>query len=293
VIHVGVAGWAYRDWEGVVYPARHPAGFDPLAYLAEYVDCVEVNSTFYRIPPPAFADRWARTVAGRERFRFTAKLWEGFTHERAKRWTEADVRAFHEAVEPLQAAGRLGAVVVQFPWFFERSMENAERVRQIAAAFGDLPLVLEVRNDSWLAPESLEEITALSLNLCNIDLPLARGSIRPSARATGPVGYVRLHGRNARAWFSRTATRDEKYDYLYTEEEEGEWVERVRRLAGRTTETYVVANNHFRGQALVNALSIRSRLLGSAVKVPPPLLEAYPRLRRVALAEEGTGDLFS
>lgn len=292
MIHVGVAGWAYRDWEGVVYPSPRPGGFDPLAYLAGFVDCIEVNSTFYRIPPPAYAERWVRTVEPFERFRFTAKLWEGFTHEAAARWTEDDVRAFHDAVEPLRAAGRLGAVVVQFPWFFDRTSANAERVRQIAAAFGDLPLVLEVRHESWVSPEALEEITALALNLCNIDLPIARGSIRPSARATGSVGYVRLHGRNYRAWFSKTAGRDEKYDYLYTEEEEGEWVERARRLAGRTQETYVIANNHFRGQALANALSIRSRLRGEPVRVPPPLLDAYPRLKGVAEGG-GTGKLFS
>ena len=96
------------------------------------------------------------------------------------------------------------------------------------------------------------------------------------------MGYARLHGRNRAAWFSRTAGRDQKYDYLYTEEEEDEWVERARAIAARAEETYLVANNHFRGQAPANALSIRAKLEGGRVAVPPSLLGAFERLRKIA-----------
>lgn len=288
-VYVGVAGWAYRDWEGIVYPAEKETGFEPLRYLSRYLDCIEVNSTFYGIPAPAAAERWVEAVASRPRFRFTAKLWQGFTHAEAARWTEADVRAFHAAVAPLRAARRLGAIVVQFPWNFDRRPENESRVERIGYAFGDLPLVLEVRHRSWAEPEAVERIAALGYNLCNIDLPLSKTSIRPAARVTGPVGYARLHGRNYAAWFSREASRDEKYDYLYTEEEENEWVERTRRIAAQARETYVVANNHFRGQAPANALSIRSKLERRAVDVPSPLLQAFERLQKVATPESRRG----
>ncbi|HET6204055.1 MAG TPA: DUF72 domain-containing protein [Planctomycetota bacterium] len=289
-VRVGVAGWSYRDWEGVVYPEGKPRGFDPLRYLAGYLDCLEVNSTFYRIPRPATAERWARAVEDRPRFRFTAKVWEGFTHGKKGEATEEDVRAFRAAVEPLRAAGRLGAIVFQFPWHYARCPGNEERIARLALAFESLPRVLEVRHASWVEPEGVERISALGFSLCNIDQPLARSSLRPAARVTGPVGYVRLHGRNYGAWFSREAGRDEKYDYLYTEEEEDEWVGRARTIAARAEETYVVANNHFRGQAPANALSIRAKLEGGRVAVPPPLLRAFPLLEKVAGPAEAPGE---
>ena len=281
-IRVGVAGWSYPDWEGVVYPGVKPRGFDPLRYLAGYFDCLEVNSTFYRIPPPRMAERWFRAVEDRPRFRFTAKAWEGFTHGAEGEWTEADANAFREAVEPLRAAGRLGAVVFQFPWHFARHPETESKLSRLVDTFGALPLVLEVRHASWVEEEGMRRIAALGLSLCNIDQPLARTSIRPASHVTGRLGYVRLHGRNYAAWFSREAGRDEKYDYLYDEAEEEEWVGRTRAIAERAEETYLVANNHFRGQAPANALSIRAKLEGRKVAVPPPLLVAFERLRSIA-----------
>lgn len=284
-IRVGIAGWSYRDWEGVVYPAKKPRGFDPLRYLAGHFDCIEVNSTFYRIPPPATAGRWARVVEDRPGFRFTAKAWEGFTHAEEDEAPASEVGAFRSALEPLRAAGRLGAVVFQFPWHFARTPAHEARLARLAEAFEGLPRVLEVRHASWVDPEGIERVTRLGYSLCNIDLPLARDSIRPASRVTGPIGYARLHGRNEAAWFSRSAGRDEKYDYLYTEAEEDEWVERTRAIAARAGETYLVANNHFRGQAPANALSIRAKLEGGKVAVPFPLLAAFERLRRIATAE--------
>ena len=86
VVRYGPAGWTYKDWEGVVYPRPKPRGFDPLEFLAGYFDTVEINSTFYRPAAAKVAAQWAERVSGNRRFRFTARLYRRFTHER-EAWT--------------------------------------------------------------------------------------------------------------------------------------------------------------------------------------------------------------
>ncbi|MBI4879063.1 MAG: DUF72 domain-containing protein [Planctomycetes bacterium] len=284
-LRIGTAGWSYPDWRGVVYPRNVPDGFDALRYLAAYVDVIEINSTFYRPPEPRIAERWAETVSGLPGFRFTAKLYQGFTHAPPAEWSEAEVRQFQDGLCPLAEAGLLGAVLAQFPFFFANTPENLAHLQRIAATFDLAPLVVEVRHRSFTSRAALDAFASLGLSFCNVDQPLARTSIEPGARVTGPVGYFRLHGRNREAWFAKGATRDEKYDYLYSEEEIARFVPLVRALLDKAPETYVVANNHFLGKAPANALELKHLLSGEPVEVPPALIEAYPRLR--SLAGEG------
>src|SRR5688572_18115921 len=114
-VRFGPAGWDYKDWAGVVFPSPKPRGFDPLAYLARYFDTVEINSTFYRPAAPKVGQSWAERVEDNRRFRFTVKLWQRFTHERAESWTSQEVKDARGVLDVLQKAERLGAVLVQFP----------------------------------------------------------------------------------------------------------------------------------------------------------------------------------
>src|SRR5918992_802877 len=98
-IRIGPAGWSYPDWQGQVYPAKAGRGFDPLAYLAQYFDTIEINSTFYRIPDPKTTQRWVDRVADHPDFRFTAKLWQGFPHEGTA--SAEDEATFRHAMAPL------------------------------------------------------------------------------------------------------------------------------------------------------------------------------------------------
>ncbi len=268
-IRVGPAGWSYDDWGGRVYPDPVPSGFDALAYLARCFDTIEVNSTFYRPAPPRMSEAWARRTP--EGFLFTVKAWEKFTHDR-EGFTEAEARVFQEGLAPLLGAGKLGALLLQFPWFFKDGPGERDRIRRALEALGDwAPVVLEVRHRSWL--DALDFLRGLGLSFCNIDQPRSSTSITGTRHVTGPVGYVRLHGRNARAWFSKEATRDEKYDYLYSPQELGEWVEAARSM--EADRVFVIANNHFQGKAVVNAIQLR-RALGQEAPVPEPLARAYP-----------------
>lgn len=285
MIRFGVAGWDYRDWWGQVYPDPKPRGFDPLAYLVRFFDTIEINSTFYRPPAPRSATSWAKRVAANPRFSFTAKLWQRFTHQRDEAWGAADVAAVRDGLGPLKDAGRLGCLLVQFPWSFKRSAESREWLDDVTRAFEDFPLAIEVRHASWNVPEFYAALAERGIGAVNIDQPVFKQSIKPDAKVTSPVGYVRLHGRNYENWFRDDAASHERYDYLYTKDELQSWLDRIHEVAERARETYVITNNHYRGQAAVNALMLRRMYGDEGVEVPPELAAAFPEpLAGVGLA---------
>ena len=279
---VGVSGWSYPDWEGTVYPKRSTRGFDALAFMAEHFDAVEINSSFYRTPAPRAAADWAARVASKPEFRFSAKLHQRFTHQRDEAWTSEDAEQFRQAMAPLVDAGRLGAVLVQFPWSFRYGPTEADWLARLAHTFTELPLVVEVRHTSWLGDEAQQSLNGLGVGFCNIDQPPHRDGIPPTEQVMGGVGYVRLHGRNAENWFAKNATPSDRYDYLYREDELDEWIERIHRIADQADHTYVFTNNHYRGQAPANALQIMAKLRGEKVTVPDLLQRTYPALGGIA-----------
>ncbi len=283
-IRIGPAGWSYKDWEGVVYPRKPGAKFDPLSYLSRLFDTIEINSTFYRPPAATSAKAWARRVADNSDFRFTAKLHRAFTHERGKA-TNDDEKTFREGIDPLAEAGKLGALLLQFPWSFKNTDEERAYLIKLISRFKDYPLILEVRHASWNNPAIYEELEQREVGICNIDQPVFNKSIRPSALTTSTVGYVRLHGRNYQNWFREKAVRDERYNYLYSAEELEPWIVRVKEVAKQVKETYVITNNHFLGKAVVNALEIKSTIEERRVPAPLPLFEKYPQLADSAIPE--------
>ena len=270
-IRVGPAGWSYKDWEGTVYP-KHGSKFDHLAYLASFFDTIEINSPFYRIPPPSHAKSWVRRVAANPDFKFTTKVFRGFTHDDAP-LLERDVKAFRDYLDPLADANRLGAVLLQYPWSFKNSEESRQKLTQLFSQFGAYPLALEVRHATFQNDGFLEFLNAQNVAWVNVDQPLFHDSVKPSDAATGPLAYVRLHGRNYEKWFAHGESW-ERYNYLYSKEELAPWAERIRAVA-QEKETYVVTNNHFRGQAIVNAVDLEESL-GLDAKMPPQLREVYP-----------------
>jgi uncharacterized protein YecE (DUF72 family) len=219
-------------------------------------------------------------------FVFTAKLNRLFTHERGQA-TEHDESDFRSGIEPLVTANKLGALLLQFPWSFKNTEEERSYLVRLLKRFQDYPLVLEVRHASWNTPEMYELLEQLQVGICNIDQPLFSKSIKPSAMSTSRIGYVRLHGRNYQHWFREEAPRDDRYDYLYSHEELEPWLVRIKEIAKHTQESYVITNNHFRGQAVVNALELKSTIEGKPVLAPEPLLERYPRLRESTRPEDG------
>ena len=162
--------------------------------MANYFDTIEINVSFYRPVPAKTAETWLKRIEHNARFRFTAKLWRGFTHERNA--TANDEREFKDGIIPLLEAERLGALLLQFPWSFRNTDENREYIARLRARSSEYPLVLEVRHGSWSKPGTLDMLEQLGIGLCNIDQPLFKRSVKSSGLATSTIGYVRLHGRN-------------------------------------------------------------------------------------------------
>ncbi len=201
-ILVGTAGWSYPDWENLVYPSAK--AINRLRMVARYLDCVEVDSSFYHPPAPQTAANWVKATAAQPDFRFLAKAWQRFTHERTTPWTQAEHDLFARGLAPLREAERLDALLFQFPWSFRNDARNRDWLARVADTFANWPVAVELRHDSWLGDatdSTLEFFRARRLTFCNIDQPGLGHCIQPASYATTDTGYYRLHGRNARNWF--------------------------------------------------------------------------------------------
>ena len=291
-IRIGTAGWSYKDWEGIVYPARVRREFHPAEYLARYFDVIEINTSFYGPIKPELAKLWCRKVAGvNPEFTFTAKLYKAFTHAPGGEVqptsaatlspTEKDERDVREGLGPLAEAGKLGALLMQFPISFKNTPPNRDYLTELARRFQEYPRVVEVRHASWNNPEILSSLAEKGVSFCNIDQPLLGRAIAPTTHATAPIGYVRLHGRNYEQWFEHEKPHD-RYNYLYSEGELAQWKPRIEEIARKTEVTYVIANNHFEGKAAVNGLQLKHMLTGQKVRAPETLVERYPELRGIS-----------
>lgn len=242
MIRIGIAGWKYKDWDGIVYPKPKPRGFDELNYVAGYFDTVEINSSFYGAPRPAAAKKWVVSVVNNHAFQFTAKLFHSFTHERKP--MPNDEKDFKDGIAPLVEANRLGALLIQFPWSFKNSPESRQYLVGLKRRFREYPLVIEVRHASWIKDEILDLLNELGVGIVNIDQPLFQRSVTPAAHVTSTIGYIRLHGRNYKNWFSKQADVRERYDHLYSLDELDPWVDRTKQIAKDAKEIYVMSNNH-------------------------------------------------
>ena len=269
-VRIGPAGWLYDDWEGVVYPV-HGSRFDHLAHLAQFFDTIEVNSSFYRTPPIGHATSWLRRTSFNEHFRFTIKLYQGFTHHDSIPPSE-EIKAFRDFLDPIAEAGRLGALLMQFPWSFRATGKTREKLATLFDLFRGYPTVVEVRHGSFRIDRFHQFLEKHDVGVANIDQPVIGNSIRPDSIVTGSVGYARFHGRNYEKWIEH-AEPWERYDYLYTQEELDPWVDRIRTMA-KSRDVYVITNNHFRGQAIVNAIDLK-RALDQAAEIPPALARFY------------------
>lgn len=254
-LRIGTSGFSYADWRGPFYPARLPDR-QMLDYYAEQFPAVEINSTYYRIPPASTLASLARRAEGR--LEFTVKAHQDLTHHR-DRYAEA-APVFRAALAPLREAGILGCVLAQFPSAFRAGPEAREFLRRLAADLAPDPVAVEFRHASWITEETFAWLRELGIGFCAVDAPRLPDLPPPVAAVTAPVGYVRFHGRNAGTW--RTGTATTRYDYLYTEDELRDWVPRIRAVAAGAERAYVFFNNHVRGQAVMNARMLAGLLRG-------------------------------
>ncbi len=255
MFRVGTSGFSYADWKGYFYP-RGISERDMLSFYADRFPMVELNSTYYKVPSAKNMMTMASKVP--EDFEFVVKAHSSITHERED--PDRSLPPFLEAIEPIREADKLACLLFQFPNSFRHSDANATFVLNLRDALPrDWPSVVEFRHSSWLRGKMYEALSAMDLGFVNCDMPSIRGLMPPTDVVTSDIGYVRLHGRNAGAWYDHDQAW-ERYDYLYSDQELTEWVPRLMDVARRASKTYVVFNNHPRGQSAENADTMRRKV---------------------------------
>jgi uncharacterized protein YecE (DUF72 family) len=303
-VRVGTSGWSYPSgkgtWNGVFYPAASerrrsggakPPGkkFDELEYYAEHFDTVEINSTFYRVPSAAAVQSWARRTPAD--FEFSLKLYQKFTHpdmflkatgEDPADLDRKDVDEFRAAIDPLASAGKLGALLAQFPASFRNDANARGYLEWLLNAFRDYQVAVELRHRSFSEDpvESMQILAAHGAALVQIDEPKFKDSIRQNRRPNVKTFYyMRLHGRNAAVWWSHETSED-RYNYLYSDSELTPIVEDVEEAAGQVKKSYVYANNHFSAKSVANAVTIKNKL-GQPIdgEYQEAFVERYPDLK--------------
>ncbi len=284
-VRIGIAGWSYPDWQGIVYPRNCR---DALRHVAKLVDFIEINSSFYHAPSAERAASWLRRTADLE-LDFTAKLPRASTHQ--GQLGRELVGEYCRGLEPLADAGRLPMLLAQFSYRFEATRENLIFLRELEAAYAPLaPLALEVRHRSWSDPEAQARVAEYGFSLVHLDYPGAGQGFDGSATAifgAEVCAYMRLHGRNHQAWFDQKAGRDATYDYEYRRAEVAELQRRISRLAEQATVTRVVANNHFHGKAMKLVLELIAWHSGAKVDVSDGMLGRFPDLKTIAVRSQG------
>ena len=252
MIRLGTSGFSYDDWVGPFYPPDVPRR-EWLAFYARQFDTCELNVTYYRLPERRTVEGWVRRTP--EDFLFAVKAHSGLTHERQ----QPDFAGFAEAIAPLSDSGKLACVLAQFPHSFAPSEENWAYLGRLRQGLPDHPVVVEFRERAWVREETFDRLASLRLGFCCVDEPRLAGLMPPEARATGPVGYVRFHGRNAQKWWEHEQAW-ERYDYTYRAEELREWIPKLRRLEQSTEVVLVYANNHYRSQSVDTLRALREML---------------------------------
>jgi uncharacterized protein YecE (DUF72 family) len=294
-ILVGSCSWADKTLiDSGWYPPAAKSPEDRLRYYAGQFPIVEVDSTYYAIPAERNAELWVERTP--DNFTFDIKAYALFTgHGAAVQAFPKDVKEalpaelrekrnvymkdlppdigdemwlrFNETLLPLDSAGKLGAVLFQYPPWFGPRRDNREAILQAKERLGQYQMAVELRNAAWMAEPEDQERTLRFLSdhaipyVC-VDEPQGfKSSVPPVTAVTNPsVSLLRMHGHNNDTWMSRSQTAAERFDYLYSEDELREWVPRIQRLAEEAREVHVLMNNCHRDYSVRNAQQIGDML---------------------------------
>jgi uncharacterized protein YecE (DUF72 family) len=316
-IRIGTCSWADESLTRYFYPPGVKGAEERLRYYTDRFDTVEANSTYYRLPEEQMVERWAeRTPEGfvmhvkafgvmtrhpvkaeqlPPDLREDAPLDDKGRLERPSREFRAEIfRRFHDALEPLRRTGKLGGILMQLPPYIVFKPYSLEYLEWAQEQLGGDEMLVEFRHVSWLDEENRQETLGFlernHMTNVIVDAPRtgARNVSPTVVAATTPTAYVRFHGRNAATWNKRTQSAAERFDYLYSEEELGEWVAPLSELSGQADTVYAMFNNNGRStmpglptlenpaeegatvaQAPVNAQMLRGLLEREGLPVTP------------------------
>ena len=275
--YVGTSGYYFEDWVGRFNPpkvtgkrlsalsASERADQDRLRFYQKYFSFVEINNTFYREPTiEHFLDIATRS---REFMMYAVKVHRDISH--TKRWDPEAGRAMMcrhiTAVSPLVETGRFYSFLIQLEDHVYRDQRKLDYLLAVAseAVKMKIDVHIEFRHRSWHAIYPLQALKDHGIGICNTEIPPVEHAFPLKAYATTDKGYVRYSGRNLQNWYpegrqttskERIAARNARYDYLYSEDEIEERVEEQLVLSTKVSSVAVAYNNHYRTQAVINAI---------------------------------------
>jgi uncharacterized protein YecE (DUF72 family) len=294
-VRVGTASWTDPTMTaaGVFYPAGADTAEERLQYYASQFPLVEVDSTYYALPVPRMAELW------RERtppdFTFDVKAHALLTGQPSEtKRLPKDIRTalppelaakprlyardlpeelagevwrrFRDGLEPLQASGQLGAVLLQYPRWVFPSSENRDAILEARERLAGLPVSVEFRHGSWFNEKNMDRtlrfLTDHQVPLVVVDGPQGFKSSLPAVvTATSPeLAIVRFHGRRTATWEAPGIPVVERFRYLYDRGELEAWVPRIRELAAGARETHVLMNNCYANYGSTNAREMAALL---------------------------------
>ncbi|TMK87796.1 MAG: DUF72 domain-containing protein [Actinobacteria bacterium] len=284
---VGTCSWTDRtlvnetDW----YPRRSMTAAERLAYYASQFPVVEADSTYYYPPTPEMSESWVERHPT-----FPQSLWPDLqaqvaSEHRDKRSlyashlpTDAIEEAwdrFRHALMPLRSAGKLGAVLLQYPRWFTPKEANREELAAARRRLPDYDLCVEFRNGRWLADDeadrTFEFLEAQNLAYVCVDEPQGfDSSLPPVVAVTSDLAIVRFHGRNAETWTADVPSASFRFRYRYQPAELEEWLPRIAEVAASAKEVHVLMNNCYRDYAVDNATEIGRLLRGEPAREEQP-----------------------
>lgn len=288
-LYVGTAGWSYKDWVGSFYPKAQSADFNWLEFYSQFFNCVEVNASYYTYIDPKIVKSWLEHTADKNDFLFTIKLHQDFTHK--KNFTNEKERAVKLVLDQLAGEGKLGGLLMQFPYSFSLDKENAYHIKNLIDTFAEYEKFIEVRHKSWFIDRFFNFVEQNNSSLCTIDQPIMGQAIEFEPTTVGKNLYLRFHGRNEEAWsksiknFGKKQTYEQqssRYDYLYSPGELVEIDQKLKEVIDTVNKVIVIMNNHPHGNAVANALELLHMLNDKMkVNVPENTMKAYPRLKKI------------
>jgi uncharacterized protein YecE (DUF72 family) len=300
-ILTGTASWTDKtllatDW----YPAAADTPEERLKFYASQFPLVEVDSTYYSLPAERTAVLWADRTP--DDFTFDIKAFRLFTghgtplkalpkpirdelpaslkeksnvyvKDLPRELTNEVWSRFRQALMPLHSAGKLGAVFLQFPKWFFAGPDNLEYIEEARLQLPDYRVAVEFRQPGWLDNRHREETLGFlrdhDIAYTSVDEPQGTpASVPPVAEATSDLSVVRFHGRRADTWDRPNVGVEERFKYLYTEDELKEWVPKINYLAERSDQVHVLMNNCYADYGVRNARQLHLLLEESSAPAP-------------------------
>ena len=261
-ILIGTSGYDYPEWRGVFYP-QNLKRKDFLSYYASQFNALELNNTFYNMPTAERMQGFYEKSGGQ--LQFSIKANRLLTHETNRQWQTA-AQDFLTALEPLFQKDSLSSILFQFPQSFHYTVDNRIYLSNLLEKFEKFPCVIEFRHVEWIKNSVLEGLEKRGAGIVFCDMPSLKYLPDGKTMKTPFVGntaYIRLHGRNEKAWYAEgnSLNGSERYNYNYTDSELQEFVPVIQQALVEQKKVQVFFNNHPNGNGARNAQRLAKALM--------------------------------